>query len=55
VPTRVYQQVLPAVRFERSGPEAAEDADYVEQCHEQVHGMMQACLDELLARRRREG
>ena len=55
VPTRVYQQVLPPVRFERSGEEAAEDADYVEACHERVHGMMQACLDELLARRKREG
>jgi 1-acyl-sn-glycerol-3-phosphate acyltransferase len=54
VPTRVYQQVLPPVRFERSGPEAADDADYVEECHQHVHGMMQACLDELLQRRARE-
>jgi hypothetical protein len=54
VPTRVYQQVLPPVRFEHSGPEAADDADYVEECHQHVHGMMQACLDELLQRRARE-
>ena len=54
MPTRVYQQVLPPVRFARSGPEAAEDADYVEECHEHIHGMMQACLNELLLRRARE-
>lgn len=54
VPTRVYQRVLPPVRFDRSGPEAADDAAYVEACHERVHGSMQRAMDELVAMRTRD-
>ena len=50
--TRIHQEILPPIRFERSGDEAAEDADYVERCHERVLGMMQATLTRRAARRR---
>ena len=54
IPTRVYQRVLPPIRFERSGEEAANDAEYVEACHQRVHGAMQRAMDELLEMRARE-
>ena len=54
VPTRVYQRVLPPIRFERHGEEAAADDAYVEDCHERIHGAMQAAMDELLELRAAE-
>ncbi len=55
LPTRILTEVLPAIRFERSGPEAAADADYVEQCHEQVLGALQSAVTRLAAERRATG
>lgn len=54
-PSRILIEVLPPIRFERSGEEAARDADYVEACHRRVHGAMQAALTRLSAERRRGG
>ncbi|GMV42090.1 MAG: hypothetical protein AMXMBFR64_38060 [Myxococcales bacterium] len=50
-PSRMVMEVLPPVHFDRHGEGAAEDADYVERCHEQVHGAMQAALVRLAAER----
>ncbi len=52
LPTRIFQQILPPVRFDRTGAAAAEDAEYVEVCHERVHGAMQETLTRLCAERR---
>ncbi len=53
-PARILIEVLEPVSFERSGPEAADDVDYVERCALEVHARMQACLSRL-AQERREG
>lgn len=50
-PSRMVMEVLPPVRFDRAGEEAAADASYVEQCHELVHGAMQDALIRLAAER----
>ncbi len=55
LPTRVLVEVLPPIRFEREGPEAAEDDAWVEACHERVHGAMQSALARLASERRRKG
>ena len=55
VRTRVLVRVLPPMTFERDGPEAARDDDFVEACHRQVHATMQRALDDLAAERRRRG
>jgi 1-acyl-sn-glycerol-3-phosphate acyltransferase len=51
-PARILVEVLPPVRFERSGPEAAADEDYVRECAAHVEGAMQATLTRLAAERR---
>lgn len=53
-PARILIEVLEPSRFERSGPDAADDEAYVESCARDVHARMQACLTRL-ARKRREG
>lgn len=55
LPVRIWVEVLPPVHFERTGSEAAEDADYVEQCHRSVHGQMSRALQQLAAERRAAG
>ena len=45
--TRIHIEVMDPVCFERSGPEAAGDADYVEACHRKVHGSMVVTLRRL--------
>lgn len=50
-PSRLYQEVLDPIRFDRRGPDAAGDSDYVERCHALVHGRMQATLTRLAAER----
>lgn len=52
LPTRIYMQIMPPVRFERSGADAAADAAYVEACHERVLRPMEAKLTRLAAERR---
>lgn len=47
LPCKMRTRVLEPIRFEHSGSQAADDADYVEQCHARVHSVMQAAMDEL--------
>lgn len=47
LPTKITMEVLEPMTFERTGEEAANDADYVEACHLRVVGAMQSKLDEL--------
>ncbi len=52
-PSRILIDILQPVLFDRSGPEAAADADYVTQCARQVESSMQTRLDALKHERRR--
>jgi 1-acyl-sn-glycerol-3-phosphate acyltransferase len=52
LPVRVFIDVLEPIYFERSGPEASDDASYVELCHQRVIDAMQLALDELMQERR---
>jgi len=54
MPTRIYMEFLPAIRFDRSGPDAAADEAYVEACHQQVATAMQSALSRLSAERARD-
>jgi hypothetical protein len=54
MPTRIYMEFLPAIRFDRSGPDAADDEAYVEACHQQVATAMQSALSRLSAERARD-
>lgn len=49
VPTRIVQEILEPIRFDRRGEEASRDDAYVERCHEQVVSAMQAALDRIVA------
>ncbi len=51
--TRVHVEVLEPISFERHGPQAAADDDYVETCHWHVHAVMEATLKKLVAERRK--
>ena len=53
LPVRIFIDVLEPIYFERSGPEAAGDATYVEECHQRVLAAMQLALDQLMEQRRR--
>lgn len=55
LPTRIVIEVLEPIAFERAGEEAASDREYVERCHERVHGAMQDALRRLAAERRARG
>jgi 1-acyl-sn-glycerol-3-phosphate acyltransferase len=52
-PSRILIEVLPPIRFDRSGPEAVADAAYVARCAATVEGAMQEALTRLAAERRR--
>jgi len=52
LPVRIFIDVLEPICFERSGPEAAGDATYVEECHQRVLDAMQLALDQLMQERR---
>jgi 1-acyl-sn-glycerol-3-phosphate acyltransferase len=54
-PSRFFQEALAPIVFDRQGPEAAADRDYVEQCHCRVHSSMQQALDRLAAERLASG
>jgi 1-acyl-sn-glycerol-3-phosphate acyltransferase len=49
--TRIFQEALEPIVFDRSGEDAAEDAEYVEACHARVLATMQAALTRLYAER----
>ena len=51
-PSRILIEVLPAIRFDRTGPEAAADTAYVARCAATVEGAMQEALTRLAAERR---
>lgn len=55
IPRRVrfFQEVLEPIRFEKDGPEAAADPDWVEVCHRRVVDAMQAGMDRLAERQKR--
>ncbi|MGB5416386.1 MAG: hypothetical protein WBN01_17260, partial [Polyangiales bacterium] len=52
LPVPVFIEVLEPIQFERSGPEAASDAAYVEDCHQRVLDAMQVTLDRLMEEQR---
>ena len=52
LPAKIEIRVLPPMEFERTGPEAARDDEYVAECFERVVTAMQAAHDEMAARRR---
>ncbi len=54
LPTQVVTEILPPIQFERSGPDAAQDREYVEHCHRRVVTTMQDALTRLGQERRRE-
>ncbi len=54
-PSWVLMEALPPLRFERSGPEAAADEDYVRACADRVEAAMQDALERLYAERQRRG
>ncbi len=51
LPTKILIEVLEPLHFERSGPEAAEDDEYVRACDAQVQAMMQSALTRLSVER----
>jgi hypothetical protein len=51
-PSRILIEVLPPIRFPRSGPRAAADTAYVAECAAVVEGAMQEALTRLAAERR---
>ncbi|MFH1885445.1 MAG: 1-acyl-sn-glycerol-3-phosphate acyltransferase [Pseudomonadota bacterium] len=50
-PTRILMEALPPIRFDRTGPEAAADPEYVRACADQVETAMQDALTRLAADR----
>ncbi len=51
LPTKVLIEVLPPMRFHRTGEEAARDEAYVEACADKVETVMQRALDHLARER----
>jgi 1-acyl-sn-glycerol-3-phosphate acyltransferase len=51
LPVKVLMEVLPPMRFERTGAAAAEDSGHVAACDQQVRQVMQAALDRLYRER----
>ncbi len=51
-PARVLMEILPPIRFSRTGPEAARDERYVAACADKVETVMQATLEHLERERR---
>jgi len=49
-PTPLHTRVCAPILFDRYGPQAAHDADYVEACYQRVQTTMQRELDDLFAR-----
>jgi 1-acyl-sn-glycerol-3-phosphate acyltransferase len=54
-PVRMLGEVLEPITFDRSGPEAAQDEQYVRRCDDLVRARMQAALTRLAAERRATG
>lgn len=45
----IHIRVGPPIYFDRSGPKAAKDIDYILRCYDQVHHQMQSTLNQLVA------
>ena len=52
LPAKIEIRVLPPIEFERTGPEAALDNDYVRQCYERVTGALQEAVTDMASHRR---
>ncbi|MFN2465887.1 MAG: lysophospholipid acyltransferase family protein [Candidatus Dormibacteria bacterium] len=52
LPAKIGIRVLPEMKFARTGPEAAADDEYVQECFDEVVRVMQQALDEMAAERR---
>ena len=52
LPTRIFQEVLDPIHFDRQGEEAADDAEYVEACNEIVLGKMRESIRRLARKRK---
>lgn len=52
LPSKILIEMLAPIRFDRSGPEAADDDAYVAECDERVRTAMQSALDRLAAERK---
>ena len=52
LPSRILLEVLEPIAFERTGPDAANDTDYVAECAALVETRMQTALDQLEAVRK---
>ena len=52
LPAKIGIRVLPPMKFKRTGPEAARDDAYVQECFDQVIDVMQAAHDEMASHRR---
>ncbi|HEY8740736.1 MAG TPA: lysophospholipid acyltransferase family protein [Candidatus Dormibacteraeota bacterium] len=52
LPAKIEVRVLPEMKFKRTGPAAAADDDYVQECFDEVVHVMQEALDEMAAKRR---
>jgi 1-acyl-sn-glycerol-3-phosphate acyltransferase len=52
-PSRITMEFLEPIQFERTGPEAADDADWVERCADRVRHAMQDSLTRLASERDR--
>ena len=52
LPAKIEIRVLPEMRFRRTGPEAAADDEYVQECFDEVVRVMQEAHDEMAAKRR---
>lgn len=53
LPVRIFIEIMEPIRFERDGPEASEDPEYVAQCASHVQAMMQTTMDRLVQQRMR--
>ena len=51
-PARILVEILPTVRFDRTGPDAADDEAYVGACAERLERTMQQALTRLARERR---
>ena len=52
LPAKIEIRVLPEMNFARTGPEAAADDEYVQECFDEVVRVMQEAHDEMAAKRR---
>jgi 1-acyl-sn-glycerol-3-phosphate acyltransferase len=52
LPAKIEIRVLPEIQFDRTGPEAAADNEYVRECYQRVTHALQEAVTEMASRRR---